>query len=86
MAFICCIYQDHIQNTTEKAIMNTTRGDQTDDVVCFYQHKRHIHEKKPPDKYSRSNRQREWILQKITKQRDTTMKKHEKTDDVDEKR
>ena len=39
MAFICCICQDHIlQHNTKrhngkKAIMNTTRGDQTDNVV-----------------------------------------------------
>ena len=37
MAYICCICQDHIQHNTkrhnEKTIINTTRGDQTDDVV-----------------------------------------------------
>ena len=38
MAFICCICQDHIQHNkrrhkSEKTIMNTTRGDQTDDVI-----------------------------------------------------
>ena len=36
MAFICCICQDHIQHNTKrytgKAIMNSTRGDQTDVV------------------------------------------------------
>ena len=35
--YMCCICQDHIQHNTKrhpgKAIMNTTRGDQTDDVV-----------------------------------------------------
>ena len=38
MAFIFCICQDHIQHNkrrhnNEKTIMNTTRGDQTNDVV-----------------------------------------------------
>ena len=34
MSFIiCCICQDHIRHNNEKTIMNTTRGDQTDDVV-----------------------------------------------------
>ena len=76
MAFICCICQDHIQHNNkrrynnEKTIMNTTRGDQTNDVVDMNNVKLVIMSDKG------------FMVPLFN----TTMKKLEKTDDVHAKR
>ena len=81
MAFICCICQDHIQHNkrrhkNEKTIMNTTRGDQTDDVIDMNNVKLVIIKDKgfmvPPFNTTKGDTE--------------TMKKLEKTDDVHAKR
>ena len=92
---MCCIRQDHIQHNTKrhtgKAIMNTTRGDQTDDVVNMNNVKLVIIGDEgfmaPLFNTTKEDTTKGNTTKGDPKKGDTTMKKHEKThDDVNEKR